>query len=314
MVGFLTQIAIATAGVALYGPLSVVLKKAYDTVSDETKQMLGGEGPAGDGNPLKGAPSIDHLGNTEQLAFFVGTITLLAKMTAADGDSTFDEVRVFRQVFRVNNENLDDVSRVFNAAKQTALDYEEVADQLVEIFGTRHEVLDALMDALFSIAYADHVLTGAEHEFLSDIAERFGINKVEFDQLCAMHDARKVRDPYLVLGVRRVQATVEIEHEYKRQMERYRPTRLAEEGLPNAFGELAAIRMELLTEAMERILAERGDTMAEGETPTLYMGRLFDLRDLGVEFKGVPIPGTNDPRFADEAEKAAWRTRNDKRR
>jgi DnaJ like chaperone protein len=312
VVGFLAKVAIGVIGAGLAGPISLVLKNAFDGASDEVKRMLSGEETGDDSNPLLGAPSIDHLSGDDQLAFFVGAITLLAKMTAADGDSTFDEVRVFRQVFRVNSENLDDVARVFNAAKKTALDYEEVADQLVEIFGARHDVLDALMDALFSIAFADHVLTSAELEFLQDIARRFGLNKVEFDQLAAMHDAKKVRDPYMVLGVRRVQSTVEIEYEYKRQMERYSPARLAEQGLPNAFGELAALRMELLTEAMERILAERGEGMSEGETPTLYFERVFDLRPLGLDFKGIPVG--QDPRFADEAEREAWRERNKKRR
>ncbi|MEM6902124.1 MAG: TerB family tellurite resistance protein [Pseudomonadota bacterium] len=313
MVGFLAKVAIGFAAAAAAGPLSYVLKKAFDGTVETVSDLVEGRPPGWDSNPLRGAEPLEDLKDDEKLAFFVGTISLIAKMTAADGESSFDEVRVFRQVFRIDGENLDDVAKIYNAAKQSPFGFEEFADQLVEIFGTRHDTLDALMDALFSIAYADHVLTGAELEFLRDIGQIFGLNKVEFDQLAALHDAQKITDPYMVLGVRRVQATVEIEHEYRRQMERYSPQILADHGMPNAFAELADMRMALLTEAMERILTERDESgLQDGETPTLHFQRYLDLRGLGVDFKGFGVG--EDPRWASEDERAAWRARNEKRR
>ncbi len=311
MVGFLAKVALSAGAFALAGPLSYVLKAAFDGTVEGATALITGEDPEADSNPLRGALPITDLSTEDQLAFFVGAITLIAKMTAADGDSTFDEVRVFRQVFRINGENLDDVAKIFNAAKQSSLNYEEFVEQLVEIFGPRHETLDALLDALFAIAYADHVLTSSELEFLRSIATGFGLNKVEFDQLCALHDARKTTDPYMVLGVRKVQSTVEIQDEYQRQMARYSPDELTRQGLPHAFAELAALRMELLTEAMERILTERDVSgMAEGETPTAYFERVFPIANAG--FKGFGVG--KDPRYADEAEREAWRARNQKRR
>ncbi|MEO0394334.1 MAG: TerB family tellurite resistance protein, partial [Pseudomonadota bacterium] len=248
-----------------------------------------------------------------QAAFIIGTIAFIAKMTAADGDSTFDEVRVFRQIFRITGDNLDDVSRVFNEAKKSSFGYEDYANELVEIFGTKHETLDALLDGLFAIAYADHVLTGAELEFLRDISLIFGLSKVEFDQLCALHDAQKTRNPYMVLGVRRTMATVQIEDEYQRQMARYSPGELTTQGMPNSFGELAAMRMQLLTEAMERILTEREVSgMSNGETPQAYFKGLIDLTPIGIDFEGIDL--VQDPRYADEEEREAWRKRNEKRR
>ena len=115
------------------------------------------------------------------------------------------------------------------------------------------------------------------------------LNKVEFDQLCALNDARKTTDPYMVLGVRKVQSTVEIQDEYQRQMARYSPDELTRQGLPNAFAELAALRMELLTEAMERILTERDVSgMAEGETLHPLQQKFIDHAALQC---GVCTPG-----------------------
>ncbi|MBV6631877.1 MAG: TerB family tellurite resistance protein [Alphaproteobacteria bacterium] len=302
MVGFLAKVAIGFVAAAAYGPISYVLKEAYDGIT---------AGDGGEGNPLKGGLPLEDLTDQEKLAFFVGTVSLIAKMTAADGDSSFDEVRVFRQVFRIDGDNLDEVTKIYNTAKKSSFGYEEFADELVEIFGARHDTLDALLDALFSIAYADHVLTGAELEFLRDVGKIFGLNKVEFDQLAAQHDAKKVTDPYMVLGVRRTQATVEIEHEYRRQMERYSPQILSDQGLPNAFAELADMRMALLTEAMERILTERDQGgLEDGETPTQHFQRYLDLRPLGMDFKGFGVG--EDPRYASEEEREVWRARNEK--
>lgn len=300
MVGFLAKVAIAAFGFAAVGPISYLIKQSFDSVSSLM------DGPPD--HPLRGVESVDELSQAEQAAFMVGVIALIAKMTAADGDSTFDEVRAFRQVFRIDGDNLDEVSRVFNNAKQTDFGYEDYANDLVEIFGTRHENLDALLDALFAVSYADHVLTGAELEFLRSVATIFGINKVEFDQLCALHDAKKVRDPYLVLGVRKTMATVQIEDEYQRQMARYSPAELTKQGMSNAFAELAAMRMALLTEAMERILTERDEAgMHDGATPTAYFESAFDMTPR------LRPDVLKDPRYADEEEREAWRARNKKR-
>ena len=305
MVGFLSKVAISALGFAAIGPIAYLIKESFDSVASLF------DGP--EEHPLRGVTSVEELTAAQQATFMIGVIALIAKMTAADGDSTFDEVRVFRQVFRIDGDNLNDVARVYNNAKKTEFGYEDYANNLVEIFGTRHDNLDALLDALFAIAYADHVLTGSELEMLRQIATIFGINKVEFDLLCALHDAKKIRDPYMVLGVRRTMATVQIADEYQRQMQRYSPAELTRQGMPNSFGELAAMRMELLTEAMERILTERDEAgLPDGEAPTAYFERMFDMRSIGIDFKGIGLG--QDPRYADEAEREAWRARNEKRR
>ena len=54
-----------------------------------------------------------------QVAFTVGVIALGAKMAKADGLVTADEVTAFKEVFKVPEGEMKNVSRIFNLAKQT---------------------------------------------------------------------------------------------------------------------------------------------------------------------------------------------------
>ena len=53
-----------------------------------------------------------------QVAFTIGVIALGAKMAKADGMVTRDEVVAFTEVFKVPEGEMENVSRVFNLAKQ----------------------------------------------------------------------------------------------------------------------------------------------------------------------------------------------------
>jgi DnaJ like chaperone protein len=52
-----------------------------------------------------------------QVAFTIGVIALGAKMAKADGVVTRDEVIAFKEVFKVPEGEMENVSRVFNLAK-----------------------------------------------------------------------------------------------------------------------------------------------------------------------------------------------------
>src|SRR5205823_8675435 len=70
----------------------------------------------------------------KSLAFTVGVIALGAKMAKADGIVTGDEVAAFKRVFRVPDEELAGVTRVFDLAKQDVAGYPTYARQLARLF------------------------------------------------------------------------------------------------------------------------------------------------------------------------------------
>jgi len=76
------------------------------------------------GGLLSGSHVFDRDSNNDcmlehQVAFTVGVIALGAKMAKADGLVTADEVTAFKEVFKVPEGEMKNVSRIFNLAKQT---------------------------------------------------------------------------------------------------------------------------------------------------------------------------------------------------
>ena len=72
----------------------------------------------------------DDSGAQHQVAFTIGVIALGAKMAKADGIVTRDEVIAFKEVFKVPEGEMENVSRIFNLAKQDVVGYETYASQL----------------------------------------------------------------------------------------------------------------------------------------------------------------------------------------
>src|SRR5262245_13843364 len=122
-----------------------------------------------------------------QVAFTVAVIALGAKMAKADGIVTRDEVLAFKQVFKVPDGEIENVSRIFNLAKQNTLGYESFASQLASLLKRNHRLLEDVLEGLFHIAMADGVFHPNEERFLAKVARRFGFTDVEFSYIKARH-------------------------------------------------------------------------------------------------------------------------------
>src|SRR5512132_4203534 len=116
------KLAGAAAGLAIGGPIGALLGGvAGHYVIDRHKEQ---DGPA------------EH-----QVAFTVGVIALGAKMAKADGVVTRDEVLAFKEVFKVPDGEMDNVSRIFDLAKQDVAGYETYAKQLASLLKNNHRLL-----------------------------------------------------------------------------------------------------------------------------------------------------------------------------
>mgnify|MGYP005743147221 FL=1 len=92
------------------------------------------------------------------IAFTIAVIALGAKMAKADGYVTPDEVKAFRQVFRIPTGEESNAARVFNLARQDITGYELYAKRISSMFGQGHQTLIDLLEGLFHIATADNCL------------------------------------------------------------------------------------------------------------------------------------------------------------
>ena len=139
--------------------------------------------------------TIDEEAATKKVAFTIGVIALGAKMAKADGVVTRDEISAFRDVFRVPQEEMKNVGRVWDMARQTSDGFEAYAHQIARLFNPGSPVLEELIGSLFHIARADGVIHENEVAYLRRVAEIFGFNDVDFDRLRAIYVGDKGDDP-----------------------------------------------------------------------------------------------------------------------
>lgn len=228
------------AGLVLGGPLGALL------------------GALGGFVASKGAAQGDGRDGTRSISFTIGVIALGAKMAKADGAVTIDEVEAFRQVFHVPEDELKNVSRVFDQAKREATGFEPYAQQLARLFGDNKTVLEELLDALFHIAKADGVIHPAEDEFLFQTAAIFGFGRNEYERIRAGHVGTGDADPYRVLGVPRTATDDEIKARYRILVREHHPDALVAQGLPQEFIDLANEKVAAINDAWDRIRKHRG--------------------------------------------------------
>jgi DnaJ like chaperone protein len=191
-----------------------------------------------------------------RVAFSVAMIALSAKMAKADGIVTQNEIRAFRQIFLVPENEARNVARLYDIAKQDIAGYEVYAERLAGMCGSGHPncaMLEDILDGLFHIAKADGMVHEREVAFLRRISEIFEISPDHFESILARHADIGEADPYKVLGVGRDASFEEIRRHYRLLVRENHPDRAIARGLPEEFVAIASTRVAALNAAYEVI-------------------------------------------------------------
>lgn len=236
------KLAGAAAGLAIGGPIGALLGGLAGHYID--RQFSGG--------------SQEQRAQRNQVAFTVGVIALGAKMAKADGVVSKDEVKAFKQVFRVPEGEADNVAHVFNLAKQDVAGYEAYADQLAALFREDRQLLEDVLEGLLHIASADDELHPAEDEFLGNVAHRFGFTESEYRGIRSRFVEDDKRDPYQILQVPHDISDADLKARYRKLVQENHPDRAIARGLPAEFIKIATDRLAAINEAYDEIRQERG--------------------------------------------------------
>jgi DnaJ like chaperone protein len=191
-----------------------------------------------------------------RVAFSVAMIALSAKMAKADGIVTQNEIRAFRQIFLVPENEARNVARLYDIAKQDIAGYEVYAERLAGMCGSGHPncaMLEDILDGLFHIAKADGMVHEREVAFLRRISEIFEISPDHFESILARHADIGETDPYKVLGVGRDASFEDIRKHYRLLVRENHPDRAIARGLPEEFVAIASTRVAALNAAYEVI-------------------------------------------------------------
>lgn len=200
---------------------------------------------------------IDKAREDPEVAFTIAIIALCAKMAKSDGEVQPAEIDAFERVFRVPESERNHVRRFFDFARRDTAGYEMYATQIARLYADRPEALEGVLDGLFAIAAADHVLHPGEEAFLKRVAEIFGFTTQAFRRIRASHFGPDPSDPYAVLGVDETASAAQIKSAYLALVRENHPDRLIAQGMPSEFVALANDKLAAINGAYEKICRER---------------------------------------------------------
>lgn len=239
------------AGFAMGGPFGAILGAVAGHAYDSLKAPAATDLP-----PRLSGPDTGRA--TKEMIFSVAVIVLGAKMAKVDGAVSRAEVNAFKQVFRIQPDDMRTVGRIFDAAKSDADGYEPYARQVAVLFRDDPAVLEELLTGLFCVARADGEITRVELGFLRHVAEIFGLSGADFERLRAPFAQPQAPDPYAVLGVAASASNEEIKKTYRRLIRENHPDALVSKGLPKDFLKVVNERMATINAAYDQIVKERG--------------------------------------------------------
>ena len=108
-----------------------------------------------------------------QQIFALSLIVLSAKISKADGQVSKEELIAVKDKLKIPDNELDQVGKIFNKAKEESAGYEPYAKQIAQIYRGNPAVLDEVINILFYIAEADGKVSNSEIVMIESIAKHF---------------------------------------------------------------------------------------------------------------------------------------------
>ena len=192
-------------------------------------------------------------GDIDQASVVAALVALGAKMAKADGRVSPEEVKAFKRVFHASPENEAIIGRFFDLSRQTTLGFERYAMIIAKHFRARPSALEDILDGLFHIALADHVITEDESDYLARVAEIFGLSEREFKRIKNAHLGLASDDPYLILGIDEAISDENLKRAYRRIAAANHPDLMMAKGVPQELMGLANHKMAMINRAYAEI-------------------------------------------------------------
>ena len=193
--------------------------------------------------------------NYKSIVFTAGVIALSAKMAKADGKVTKEEILTFRKLVQIPKDDINQVSKLWELAKETTDGYELYAKQIYSLFRNQPEILERILDILFEIAKSDGNIDASELNYLKNVSNIFNFDEIIFEKLLALHNPEN--NSFEILGVQISDTFEDIQKKWKEMVKNNHPDKLVGQGMPIEFIESANQKLAIINSAFEEIKSLR---------------------------------------------------------
>ena len=199
-----------------------------------------------------GARSFGAFAQPQQV-FALSLIVLSAKLSKADGQVSKEELVAVRDKLKIPENEIEQVGKIFNKAKEESAGYEPYAQQIAQIYKNNLNVLEEVINILFYIAESDGNVSQSELNMIQRIAQIFGLNQSQFNSIKESRKASDKLNPYIVLESKPDEDLQAIRKKYLKLSKEHHPDILISKGVPKEVIEESKKKMRAINSAWNQI-------------------------------------------------------------
>ena len=199
-----------------------------------------------------GGAGFRSFGQPQQI-FALSLIVLSAKLSKADGQVSKEELIAVKDKLKIPENEIEQVGKIFNKAKQESTGYEPYAKQIAQIYRGNLNVLDEVVNILFYIAEADGNVSQSELRMIEHIAQIFGLSQTQFNSIQESRKSSDKLNPYIVLGGNPEEDLSSIRKKYIQLSKENHPDLLISKGVPPEVIEESKKKMRAINSAWGQI-------------------------------------------------------------
>ena len=167
-----------------------------------------------------------------QQIFALSLIVLSAKLSKVDGHVSKEELIAIKDKLKIPENEIEQVGKIFNKAKEESAGYEPYAKQISQIYKSNPNILEEVINILFYIAEADGNVSQPEIDMIQHIAQIFGLNQSQFNSIRESRKSSDKLNPYIVLESKSEDDLSSIRKKYIQLSKENHPDLLITKGLP----------------------------------------------------------------------------------
>ena len=188
-----------------------------------------------------------------QQIFALSLIILSAKLSKADGQVSKEELIAVKDKLKIPENELDQVGKIFNKAKEESAGYEPYAKQIAQIYKANINVLEEVINILFYIAEADGNVSESELRMIEHIAQIFGLTEIQFNSIRESRKSSDKLNPYIVLESNPDDTIETIRKRYLKLSKEHHPDLRMNKGVPQEVIDESKAKMRAINSAWNQV-------------------------------------------------------------